>query len=101
MAGLYAGRATFSLPTGDTVEADVDLWVDDNEPLVVWGGTAEADRPGVLWRDGQQVASLRFGDRDGGYRVGECMILAVDPDAPRERVTLRGSGDLSEVDPES
>jgi len=97
MADLYAGRATFSLPTGETVDATVDLWIKEQGPLVEWGGTAQAERPGILWKDGQEVSSLRFGTLESGYHVGDCIIVSREPGEP-ETVNLRGSGELAEVD---
>jgi hypothetical protein len=61
MSDLYTGTATFSMPNGPTVEAQVDLWIEEHGPLVEWGGTAEAREPGILWNGGQRVTALRFG----------------------------------------
>jgi hypothetical protein len=97
MSDLYAGEATFSLPTGETVLAKVDLWINEVGPLIEWGGTAEAYEPHILWKDGQQVSAIRIGDVHTGYRVSECMIISLEPDPDVERVTLRGSGEFEEV----
>jgi hypothetical protein len=99
MADLYSGTAIFSMPKGPTVEAEVDLWIEEHGPLVEWGGTAEAHEPGILWNGGQQVSSVKFGDLESGYRIGECIIETREP-GDVERVTLRGSGVLAEVDSE-
>jgi hypothetical protein len=99
MADLYSGTAIFSMPNGPTVEAEVNLWIEEHGPLVEWGGTAEAHEPGILWNGGQQVAALKFGNLENGFRVGDCIIETLEP-ADVERVTLRGSGDFAEVDSE-
>jgi hypothetical protein len=99
MGDLYTGTATFSMPNGPTVEAQVDLWIEEHGPLVEWGGTAEATQPGILWNGGQQVAALRFGSVESGFHTGDCIIETVEP-GDVERVTLRGSGELAEVDSE-
>jgi hypothetical protein len=99
MSDLYAGTATFSMPNGPTVDAEVNLWMEEHGPLVEWGGTAEAHEPGILWNGGQQVAALRFGSIESGFHTGDCIIETVEP-GDVERVTLRGSGELAEVDSE-
>ena len=99
MGDLYTGTATFSMPNGPTVEAEVKLWIEEHGPLVEWGGTAEAHEPGILWNGGQQIAALRFGSIASGFHTGDCIIETVEP-GDVERVTLRGSGELAEVDSE-
>ena len=79
MSDLYAGTATFSMPNGPTVEAEVNLWIEEHGPLVEWGGTAEAHEPGILWNGGQQVAALRFGSIESGFHTGDCIIETVEP----------------------
>jgi hypothetical protein len=105
MSNLYTGQAIFTFPDGPTVTADVDLHQEADDALHTWAGTAQNDKAGSLWNGGQRVATIKIGDVESGYHVGECMILApedgdgdaVDEDNVR-RVSLRGSGELSRLD---
>jgi hypothetical protein len=97
MTKLYAGPAVFSFPDGPTVDASVDLTRDDDPVLITWAGTAESPEPGSLWNGGQRACTLRIGDVESGYRVGECMVTALEPADGVERVTIQGSGELAEV----
>jgi hypothetical protein len=99
MSKLYSGDAVITFPDGPTVNASVDLTVDDNETvLFTWGGTAESSDEGSLWNGGQRACTIRIGDVSTGYRVGEAMVITVEPAVNVERVTVRGSGELAEVE---
>jgi hypothetical protein len=99
MSKLYAGSATVTLPDGTSVDANVDLWTEETGPLVQWGGTAESNAVGNLWNGDQRICTIAYGDADSGLRVGECMIIEMDPEAGEDvdRVTVRGSGDFAQV----
>jgi hypothetical protein len=99
MANFYQGPAVLTLPENVTVDANVDLWREEDGPLVEWGGTATTNDPHRLWREEQEeqrMCTVRVGDARTGYRVGECMIIAGDDDPAVNRVTLRGSADFVE-----
>jgi hypothetical protein len=97
MSKLYAGPAVFSFPDGPTVDAMVDLTQDDDPILITWTGTAESPEEGSLWNGGQRACTLRIGDAETGYRVGECMVTDLDPTDGVERVTIHGSGEFATV----
>ncbi len=97
MAGLYAGAATITLPDGTSVDVDVDLWREQQGPLVQWGGTATSQTLGSLWNGEQRACTVTVGTADLGFRVGECMIVEPVPADGTERVALRGSGDFTDV----
>jgi hypothetical protein len=99
MAKLYEGPAVFSFPDGDTVDAVVDLTRGDDPALVTWTGTAESADKGSLWNGGQRACTVRIGDAESSYRIGECMVTEVEPVDHGDRVVIKGSGELSTVDP--
>jgi hypothetical protein len=98
MAKFYAGAAVFSFPDGPTVDAVVDLTRDDDPVLITWTGTAESPDEGSLWNGGQRACTLRIGDAETGYLVGECMVTALEPAVGVERVIIHGSGELAAVE---
>jgi hypothetical protein len=98
MTTLYQGPAVLTLPENVTVDVDVDIWQEQEGPLVQWGGTATTDSDHQLWqeeREEQRMIMLRLGDEIGGYQVGEGMIISPAGDGSENSVELRGSGDFA------
>ena len=101
MTTLYQGPAVLTLPENVTVDVDVDLWMEQDGPLIQWGGTATTDDSYRLWQeeqDEQRMCTVRVGNETAGYRVGEGMIIEPAGHGDANAVTLRGSGEFVEFE---